>query len=66
MDHDQLRPCGGQGAGRFQRLLRKWAKLLGKAIVAAAHRMLEVIFAMLTSRGTRATRRSVRNARERS
>ena len=35
--------------GKFQRLFRKWEKRLGKgkAIVAVAHKMLEVIFAML-------------------
>ena len=36
--------------GKFQRLFRKWEKRLGKgkAIVAVAHKTLEVIFAMLT------------------
>ena len=35
--------------GKFQRLFRKWEKRLGKgkAIVAVAHKMLEVIFALL-------------------
>lgn len=35
--------------GKFQRLFRKWEKRLGKgkAIVAVAHKMAEVIFAML-------------------
>ncbi len=35
--------------GKFPRLFRKWEKRLGqgKAIVAVAHKMLEVIFAML-------------------
>jgi transposase len=38
--------------GKFQRLFRRWEKRLGKgkAIVAVAHRMIEVIFALL-SRG---------------
>ncbi|MGH9917486.1 MAG: IS110 family transposase, partial [Nitrososphaerales archaeon] len=35
--------------GKFQRLFRKWEKRLGKgkAIVAVAHKMIEVIFALL-------------------
>ena len=35
--------------GKFQRLFRKWAKRLGKGkgFVAVAHKMLEVIFALL-------------------
>ena len=35
--------------GKFQRLFRRWEKRLGKgkAIVAVAHRMIEVIFALL-------------------
>lgn len=35
--------------GKFQRLYRRWEKRLGKgkAIVAVAHRMIEVIFALL-------------------
>lgn len=38
--------------GKFQRLFRRWEKRLGKgkAIVAVAHKMIEVIFALL-SRG---------------
>jgi transposase len=38
--------------GKFQRLFRRWEKRLGKgkAIVAVAHRMIEVVFALL-SRG---------------
>ena len=38
--------------GKFQKLFRRWEKRLGKgkAIVAVAHRMIEVIFALL-SRG---------------
>jgi transposase len=35
--------------GKFQRLFRRWEKRLGrgKAIVAVAHRMIEVVFALL-------------------